>query len=274
MTLAVRIVARLDIKSPSLIKMRRYEGVRVVGNPRDYASIDADEIVYMDVVASLNGFNSLDWLVEHTTAETFVPVTVGGGVRSVDDARRLFNAGADKIALNTAAIERPSLIDELAHKYGSQAVVIQVDASGTGEAWCDGGRQPTGKKATEWAREAVDRGAGEVLLTSIDREGMGAGYGLDLIHEVSWLSVPVMASGGYGRPEHMVEAVRAGASAVAAHVTHLGDLVGIRRAMADAGFPVRGVRHEQIRASVPAGCGVDRHELQLDAGQRVGSVCH
>lgn len=268
MTLAVRIVARLDIKYPNLIKMRRYEGVRVVGDPRSYATIDADEIVYMDVVASLNGMNSLEGLVEHTTAETFVPVTVGGGVRSIEDARRLFNAGADKIALNTAAIAQPELINALSHKFGAQAVVIQVDAkrNGTWEAWCDGGRQPTHKDAVQWAREAVDRGAGEVLLTSIDREGTGQGYDLDLIHEVSRLSVPVMASGGWGCAEHMIEAIGAGASAVAAHVTHLGDLGGIRLAMAGAGFPIRGVKHEQVRSRIPCCGGVDRYQLQLDAG--------
>ena len=250
--LAFRLIARLDIKPPNLIKTVRLEGVRVVGDPHEYATRydeeGIDELFYLDAVASLYGRNQLCDLVERTTEDAFVPVTVGGGVASREGAAELFRAGADKVAVNTAAVNRPELITEIADRFGSQAIAIQIDAKLQGSHWqafTDGGREPTGKDAVAWAKEAVERGAGEVLLTSIDREGTGEGFDLDLIGSIaSAVDVPVVAAGGFGNPEHAVEAAQAGASGIAmAGSLHYGRvaLADIRGILADAGVPVRRV---------------------------------
>lgn len=250
MGLKHRLIARLDIRGPSLIKPVNLEGVRRVGDPHEFAcmydSEGIDEILYMDAVASLYGRNSLAELVERTTADVFVPVTVGGGIRTLDDARRLFLAGADKVAVNTAAIERPGLITEIAEKFGSQAMVLQIDAKRKGDGWeayTHGGRQPTGKDAIAWAREGAGRGAGEILLTGIDFEGCRKGCDVALIAGTSSaVSVPVIASGGVGEPDHAVKAAVAGASAVAcAHILHfrVHTIAEIKQAMSEAGIPMR-----------------------------------
>ena len=244
------MIARLDIRFPNLIKTRNLEGVRVVGDPSQYAARyyddGIDEILFMDVVASLYGRNSLTELISRVSSGVFCPLTVGGGVKSVGDAVALLRSGADKIALNTEATKRPKLLTEMAMKLGNQAVVVQIDAkrnSGRWEAWCDGGRQPTGRDAVEWAIEACEMGAGEVLLTSIDREGTRQGFDLDLIKEVSRVvKVPVVASGGMGSPQDAVLAISAGADAVsAAHILHYGDhtVWDIKNAMASLGIRVR-----------------------------------
>lgn len=249
--LKVRLIARLDIRNEYLIKPVRYEGVRRVGDPAEYAErYDAegiDELFYVDVVASLYGRNGLHGLIRLATEHAFVPVTVGGGIGSVDAAQGCFRAGADKVAVNSAAIRRPALIGDLARKYGAQAVVLLLDAKrkdGSRMAYCDGGRQPTGRDAIAWAREAVDRGAGEILVTSIDHEGVRAGFDLDLVGEVATLPVPVIASGGFGAPPDAVAAYRAGASGVAvAGALHYGKTTinEIRQALSEAGIAVRKV---------------------------------
>ena len=246
-----RLIARLDIRNAHLIKTIRLEGVRRVGDPNEYARrYDAegiDELLYLDVVASLYGRNALADLVSRASESVFVPTTVGGGIRSVDDVRTLLLAGADKIAVNTAAIKRPELITEIAEKFGSQAVTVQIDAKRKGDGWeayCDGGRQPTGYDAVDWARHVADLGAGEILLTSIDQEGTLRGFDIALVEQVCGgvVSVPVIAAGGFGRPEHAVEAAQAGAVGVAvAGALHYGRvrLNDIKGALANAGVPVR-----------------------------------
>ena len=253
MPLCRRLIARLDIKPPHLIKPINLEGVRIVGDPHEYATRyndeGIDELLYIDAVSSLYGRNGILAIVERAVADVFCPVTVGGGIRSLEDARAAFLAGADKIALNSAVVRRPELITELAQKYGNQAVVLQIDAKrkpdGSYEAYTDGGREPSGKDAVRWAQEAVERGAGEILVTSIDREGTRRGCDIPLVAAIAGsVRVPVVYSGGIGTPAHVVEAFKADASGVAmAHVLHyrtttLGE---IRVAATEAGFHVRPV---------------------------------
>lgn len=244
-----RVIARLDVKAPWLVKPLNCEGVRKVGDPAEFArrydEAGIDEILFMDVVASLYRRNSLHDLVSRVSEGVFAPLCVGGGVRSVGDVRALLLAGADKAAINTAAIERPALIDEIARAFGSQALVIQIDAKRKGNGWeayCDGARQPTGKDAVAWAHECVDRGAGEILVTGIDNEGTRRGFDLALVEQVSEVRVPVVASGGCGNAGHAVEAIKAGASGVAlAHVLHyqVHTIQEMKRAMHEAGIAVR-----------------------------------
>jgi cyclase len=236
--LAFRLIARLDIKSPNLVKTINLEGLRKLGDPHEYASRydrqGIDEIIYLDIVASLYGRNSLADLVEKTTRDVFTPVTVGGGIQSVDDALTLLRAGADKIALNTAAIKDPTLITRLAEKIGSQSVVLQIDAkrhSNGWEAWCEGGREPTGKDAIAWAQEVVEQGAGEILVTSIDSEGTALGFNSELGRRIAGcVAVPVVASGGIRSAAHILAAHQAGVSGVAmAGLLHFGgDLEQLR----------------------------------------------
>ena len=250
----LRLIARLDIKGPNLIKGIHLEGLRVVGDPRTHAqryyAAGADELVYMDIVASLYGRNSLHDIVRRTAEEVFIPLTVGGGVRSVDDVNGLLRAGADKVGVNTAAIARPPLISEVAGRFGSQCMVVSIEAKSIGpgqwEAYTDNGRERTGRDAVAWAREAVDLGAGEVLVTSVDREGTRKGFDVDLIRAVSdAVRVPVIASGGMGAVEHLVDVVtKGGADAVAmADVLHYDrlSLSDIRQGARDAGLWVREV---------------------------------
>ena len=219
-----RLIPRLDIKGPNLVKGIRLEGLRVLGQPEEFARYyyeqGADELLYMDAVASLYGRNSLLHIVERTAREIFIPLTVGGGLRSVEDIRTVLRAGADKVAINTAAIASPDLIRTAARKFGSSTVVISIEAikrrDGSYEAYTDCGRQRTGVNAIEWAVRAVELGAGEVMVTSVDREGTGKGIDLDLTRQIaSSVTVPVIASGGIGKLDDVVAAVRdGGASAV------------------------------------------------------------
>ncbi len=216
--LAFRLIARMDIKGPDLIKTRQMEGVRKVGDPEEFArKYDADgidEIVFLDAVASLYGRNHLSGLLA-ATSDVFVPVCAGGGVVSVEGAVALLREGADKVAINTAATKSPQLIDDIAAKIGSQSTVLQLDVKNF-EAYCDGGREPTGRQALDWAREAVDRGAGEIILTDIANEGTGNGIDTELVATIATsVGVPVIVSGGVGMVEDCVEAYRAGASGVA-----------------------------------------------------------
>lgn len=247
-----RLIARLDIKGPNLIKGVQLEGVRVVGDPQEHArryyEDGADELLYMDVVASLYGRNSLIDLVSRTARDVFIPITVGGGIRSVEDARALLRSGADKIAINTAAVERPELICEIAQQFGSQAVVLSIEAKHAGlgrwEAYTHGGREHTGLDVVEWAQRAQRLGAGEILLTSVDQEGTRKGFDVALTRTVSdAVTVPVIASGGMGTIEHLVPVIRDGrADAVAmADILHYrrAPLPEIRAAALAHGFDVR-----------------------------------
>lgn len=231
--MSVRLIARLDIKGPNLIKPVQLEGVRKVGDPREFArryyEQGVDEILYMDFVASLYERDVLYDIVRHTAEEVFVPITVGGGLKTVDDVRAMLRAGADKVAINSAATLRPEFITEVARTFGSQCMVLQIDAKSDGhggwEAYRDGGREHTGLDAVAWARQGQDLGAGEILLTAIDREGMRKGFDLALTKAVvEAVTIPVIVSGGMGSFDHLAEAVeRAGVDAVAmAHVLHYG----------------------------------------------------
>ncbi len=244
--LARRVIPCLDVAAGRVVKGVRFEDLRDQGDPAEsalrYAGQGADEIVFLDIGAAPEERETdADW-VRRTAEQVFIPLTVGGGVRSEADARRLLRSGADKVGINSAAVERPELIRELARRFGSQCVVLSVDVRGR-EVVTRGGRHATGLDALAWIREGVERGAGEILLTSIDRDGTRGGYDLALIEEVAAaVPVPVIASGGAGGPEHLVQALAAGAAAVlAASIFHQGTYtVGdVKREIARAGFPVR-----------------------------------
>lgn len=221
---AIRIIPRLDIKGPNLIKGIHLEGLRVVGDPHAFALqyylAGADELVFMDIVASLYQRNNLTEIIKKAADRIFVPITVGGGIRSIADVTLMLNSGADKVAINTAAIARPSLITEVSQRFGSQCMVLSVEAKrrtgGGWEALTDNGREHTGLEVGEWVTEAVARGAGEVLLTSIDQEGTRKGFDHELLrHVASRVSVPIIASGGYGSPADIIQAAGAGVSGMA-----------------------------------------------------------
>lgn len=211
---ALRLIARLDIKGVNLIKGVHLEGLRVVGDPQlhaaKYYGDGADEIIYIDAVASLYGRNNLIDVVSRATEHVFVPITVGGGIRSVEDARILLRAGADKIAINTAAIEDPSLIRDLASVWGSSTVVLSIEAKNIApnkwEAYTNNGRERTGLDVVQWAEQGAMLGAGEIFLTSIDQEGTKKGFDCRLVAEVTKVvDIPVIASGGFGAFEHLTD---------------------------------------------------------------------
>lgn len=247
----IRLIARMDIKGPNLIKGIQLEGYRVVGDPmlfaQRYYEQGVDEIILMDVVASLYGRNSLGEIIKRIASQVFIPMTVGGGLRSADDVRDVLRCGADKVAVNTAAVRRPELVTEISRKFGSQCMVLSVEAKRDGrggwEALIDNGREHTGLDAVEWMRRGVELGAGEVLLTSVDRDGTGKGFDLELLSAVSGqVGVPVIMAGGMGAPSDLVAAVRqGGADAVAmGRLLHweLSNLAEIRDAARAAGLPV------------------------------------
>lgn len=249
---ARRLIARLDIKGPNVIKGVHLEGLKIVGDPnklaRRYYESGIDEIVYVDSVASLYGRNNLLDVVAQAVREIFVPITVGGGIRSVADATQILRAGADKIAINTAAIERPNLITEITRKYGKQCLVLLVEAkrrrgASGWDAYCNYGRQKTSWDVIDWVSHGVECGAGEILLTSLDMEGTRQGFDLNLVAAVSnAVSVPVIASGGLGTAEHAISAFSGGAAAVAiADAFHFERLsIGELRAhVANAGYSTR-----------------------------------
>jgi len=232
---SIRLIARLDIKGPNLIKGIHLEGLRVLGAPNEHAlryyQQGADELLYMDCVASLYGRNNLREIVMSAARDVFVPMTVGGGVRSVDDATELLRCGADKVAINTAAVANPTLIHDIAQRFGSQCVVLSVEAKRIGpgrwEAYTNNGRERTGLDVIEWVKRGVALGAGEILLTSVDQEGTRQGFDVPLVRAVTGeVSVPVIASGGMGKEEDLVEVVLQGqAEAVA-----MADILHYRRA--------------------------------------------
>ena len=220
----LRIIPRLDIKGPNLIKGIRLEGFRVVGDPHQYA-LDyyrqgADELVFMDIVASLYQRNNLTDIVRRAADQIYIPITVGGGIRSLGDVNQLLRSGADKVAINTAAIARPELIAEVSERYGSQCMVLSVEAKRIGpgrwEAYTDNGREHTGMDVVDWVMRAVALGAGEVLLTAVDQEGTRKGLDHALLQAVaSRVNVPIIASGGFAAAPELRQACDAGVSGVA-----------------------------------------------------------
>ena len=253
MSLRTRVIACLDVKHGRVVKGVNFVNLTDEGDPVElaarYAEEGVDEIVYLDIAASPDGKPALLDVVQRTARNVFVPLTVGGGVRAPDDMRAVLRAGADKVSLNTAAVRHPDLIDECAAEFGTQCVVLAVDAKRTpGGSWdvfITGGRHNTGLDAMAWIEEGVSRGAGEILLTSMDRDGTNIGFDLDLLRAVTRsVRVPVIASGGAGGPGHFVEAVRSGASAVlAASIFHRREVeIGeVKLMMERAGIPVRHV---------------------------------
>lgn len=248
----VRLIARLDIKSPNLIKGIHLEGLRKIGDPQkfaqDYYAAGADELIYMDIVASLYNRNSLSDLVRRTAEQVFIPITVGGGLRSLADVEQALRSGADKVAINTAAVARPELITEVATRFGSQCMVLSIEAKRSGEgkweAYTDNGREHTELEVVEWVKRAVDLGAGEILLTSVDQEGTRRGFDIALTRLVSdAVRVPVIASGGMGSIDHFNSVVHDGhADAVAmADVLHYKRLsiAEIRAGARKAGIAAR-----------------------------------
>jgi cyclase len=252
----IRLIARLDIKGPNLIKGINLEGLRVIGSPNEHAlkyyQQGADELIYMDCVASLYGRNSLDDIIQSTAIDVFVPITVGGGIRTLEDISRMLNAGADKVGINTAAVFTPEFVCEAALRFGSQCIVVAIDAKKVSqpheperwEIFTHGGRKPTGLDAILWAQKMVDLGAGEILLTSMDRDGTREGFDLPLTRAISdAVSVPVIASGGVGNLDHLVKGVTEGkADAVlAASIFHFGDysIQQAKQCMADNNIVVR-----------------------------------
>ena len=245
-----RVIPCLDVDGGRVVKGVGFVDLRDAGDPVElacrYDTAGADELVFLDITATSDKRDTVVKLARSTADDVFVPFTIGGGIRSVHDAQAVLDAGADKVSINSAALGRPDLIDELARTLGAQCVVLAIDAkrtNGSWEAYVAGGRTPTGHDAVAWAREGVERGAGEILLTSMDRDGTNAGYDLELTRAVAEaVSVPVIASGGAGEPDHLVAALEAGADAVlCASIFHYGrHTVGeIKQHLARAGVPVR-----------------------------------
>ncbi|RMF73041.1 MAG: imidazole glycerol phosphate synthase subunit HisF [Alphaproteobacteria bacterium] len=251
MTLAVRIIPCLDVDHGRVVKGVRFQELKDAGDPVEQARLydeeGADELCFLDISASHEGRETLLDVVSRTADVCFMPLTVGGGVRRVEDVRRLLLAGADKVAVNTAAAEDPAVISEMANRFGSQCIVAAIDARKEGEDWrvyTHGGRRATPWFAPVLAEELVRRGAGEILLTSMDRDGTRSGFDIALLRAVgARVNVPVIASGGVGTIDHMIAGVReGGASAVlAASIFHFGEIriATVKKAMAEAGIPVR-----------------------------------
>jgi len=249
--LAKRIIPCLDVMEGRVVKGVNFLDLRDAGDPvenaRFYDEEMADELVFLDITASHEKRNIMIDVVRHTAEEVFMPLTVGGGVRTVEDIRALLKAGADKVSINTAAVQHPSLVAEASRAFGSQCIVVAIDAKQKGESWevyIHGGRTPTGIDAVEWAREVEDMGAGEILLTSMDRDGTKDGYDIPLTKTISQtVSIPVIASGGAGNPQHLLEGLVKGlADAVlAASIFHYREysLRDVKEYLREQGVPVR-----------------------------------
>ncbi len=250
-----RVIPCLDVDAGRVVKGTNFLRLRDAGDPVElamrYEAEGADELCFLDITASSDQRATVTELARRTANDVFIPFTIGGGIRSVADAHAVLDAGADKVSVNSAAVARPELIDELAETFGAQCVVLAIDARARAESpgWYEvvvhGGRTPTGRDAVEWAREAAVRGAGEILLTSMDRDGTEDGYELELTGAVAGaVDVPVIASGGAGRLEHLVEAVEEGCAdaVLCASIFHYGtySVAEAKRAMAAAAIPVRG----------------------------------
>jgi cyclase len=256
MTVAIRVIPCLDVDAGRVVKGVNFEGLRDAGDPVElahrYDRAGADELTFLDVTASSGNRETTFDVVARTAEEVFIPLTVGGGVREVADVDKLLRYGADKAAINTAAVARPDVIDEITRHFGSQVLVLSLDARRTDnpslasgfEVTTHGGRKGTGIDAVQWAKEAAERGVGELLLNSIDADGTKDGFDLEMIRAVrAAVKAPLIASGGAGKPEHFPPAVAAGADAVlAASVFHFGPddaIAQVKQAIRDAGYPVR-----------------------------------
>jgi cyclase len=240
-----RIVVCLDVDGGRVVKGVRFESLRDIGDPAElaerYEAQGADEIVFLDISASAEGRATLLDTARRTAERLFVPLTIGGGIRSVDDIARTLRAGADKVSINSAAVARPALLTDAARQFGSQCVVASIDAK-DGQVYTHGGRTPTTLDAIEWARTCVEHGAGEILLTSIERDGSREGYDVDLTRAVTAVvSVPVVASGGAGSPQHIADVLQDADAALVAGIVHDGiTTVGeIKAAVTRAGIPCR-----------------------------------
>ncbi|EMG30379.1 imidazole glycerol phosphate synthase subunit HisF [Campylobacter showae] len=246
---AKRIIPCLDVKDGRVVKGVNFVGLVDAGDPveiaKRYNEEGADELCFLDITASHLGRDTIVDVVERVARKLFIPLTVGGGIRTIDDISRLLNVGCDKISLNSAAIKNPNLIDEAANKFGSQCVVVAIDAKKTGEGYSvfiNGGRLDTGKDAPTWAKEAQERGAGEILLTSMDCDGVKNGFELNLTRVFRELDIPVIASGGAGEMEHFKDAFLAGADAcLAASIFHFREIEikVLKRYLRDQGIEVR-----------------------------------
>jgi cyclase len=245
-----RVIPCLDVDRGRVVKGTEFVDLRDAGDPVElaarYDAQGADELVFLDITATSDKRATVVDLARRAADELFIPFTIGGGIRSVADAQAVLDAGADKVSVNSAALARPELIDELARTFGSQCVVLAVDAKAAGSGWqayVAGGREPTGRDAVDWTREATQRGAGEILLTSMDRDGTQAGYDLGLVRAVSGaVTVPVIASGGAGELAHLTAGLRAGADAVlCASILHYEryTVPAVKRFLAQAGESVR-----------------------------------
>ena len=252
MGLAKRIIPCLDVDNGRVVKGVRFVDIRDAGDPvevaRRYDQQGADEVTFLDITASSDNRETMVHIVEAMAAEVFIPLTVGGGIRKVEDVRRMLNAGADKVAINTAAVARPEFVKQAADRFGSQCIVVAIDAKQVGanrwEVFTHGGRQATGLDALAWARKMTDYGAGEILLTSMDRDGTKDGFDIELTRAVcDAVSIPVIASGGVGNLDHLVDGILAGhADAVlAASIFHFGEytVAQAKQRMAAAGIEVR-----------------------------------
>jgi cyclase len=252
-TLAIRVIPCLDVDAGRVVKGVNFVNLRDAGDPVEMATVydaqGADELTFLDITASSGGRETTYDVVRRTAEQVFIPLTVGGGVRTTEDVDLLLRAGADKVGINTAAITRPVVINEITRRFGNQVLVLSVDARRSSlqpsdfEVTTHGGRQSAGLDAIVWVREASERGVGEVLLNSMDADGTKDGFDLEMIEAVrSVTSVPLIASGGAGKPQHFVDAVEAGADAVlAASVFHFGELsvADVKQTLRDAGHPVR-----------------------------------
>ncbi|KAF0220674.1 MAG: hypothetical protein FD174_998 [Geobacteraceae bacterium] len=245
----IRIISRLDIKGPNLIKGIHLEGLRKLGDPnqfaKEYYEQGIDEIIYLDIVASLYERSSLLSIVRRTTQDVFIPITVGGGIRSVDDAREILRVGADKVAVNTAAVKRPELVHEISQKFGAQCMVLSIEAKRTApgkwEVYYDNGREKTGVDVLEWAQRGCELGAGEILLTSVDMEGTGRGFDCELTSAVSRLvPIPVIASGGLGTVDDFEQVVKVGQA----------DAVAVAGALHYKKLNVWDIRNEALRRGI------------------------
>ena len=253
--LSRRIIACLDVRDGRVVKGVEFGNLAEAGDPaelaRRYDAAGIDELVILDVTATLERRRAIAAVVERVAAEVFIPVTVGGGIRSGADADAVFDAGADKVAINSAALASPDIISSIAHRYGSQAVVVAIDARTRDDGWAvfsRSGTTDTGRNAVDWAREAADRGAGEILLTSIDRDGTRAGFDCALTAAVSSaVPIPVIASGGAGSGQHFLDVFTVGRAdaALAASVFHYGDqaVAALKRFLASHGIPMRELVH-------------------------------
>jgi imidazole glycerol-phosphate synthase subunit HisF len=258
--LKLRVIPCLDVKDGRVVKGVNFVDLRDAGDPVEQAAVydaaGADELTFLDITASHENRDTILDVVSRTAARVFLPLTVGGGVRSVEDMRRLLLAGADKCSMNSAAVARPGLVRDAAEKFGSQCVVVAVDArqtaAGRWEVFVQGGRKTTGLDVLKWCQQVAETGAGEILLTSMDRDGTGKGFDLDLLRAVcSAVRVPVIASGGVGALDHFIEGAEAGATGLlAASVFHFGTfgISQVKRSLRAAGLPVRLDREDTAHA--------------------------